>query len=109
MSYPLSDFDGPWKPVEPPAVKPVPAAGEWPGIYQGPEGGFRAFYAALAIEGHRAATTADWRQRLENADAGSTAQRGLDIAPLVLVGAMACLAGAMFTWKRPKAVSSGSQ
>lgn len=108
-SYPLGDFDAPWKPVEPPPVKPPPAAGQWPGIYQGPEGGLRAFDAPTAADDRRALTTADWRKRMEIADGGSAAQRGLDMAPFVLVMAIVCLAGAMITWRRPKAVLSASR
>jgi hypothetical protein len=102
-SYPLSEFEGRWKLLHPPAMQPLPTAGEWPGIYERPEGELRAFHAPPASRAEVISTTPDWQQRIESAlGPGSNMQRGYDMAPFVLVFAVTCLAGASMTWKRSR-------
>ncbi|HZL34765.1 MAG TPA: hypothetical protein VFC78_05605, partial [Tepidisphaeraceae bacterium] len=96
--YSLDRYEPGWKQVRTPAITPIPAAGEWPGLYQSPEGGQRAFNAPDMPAAGDARTTANWRKKLSAALGNHVG--GWDVSPLLLVLAVAGLAGAAATWKR---------
>ena len=97
-NHPLSEFVDGWKPSEWPESRPTPEPGKWPGLYQSSDGALRAFAADTPAIGAPAKTTPDWRGRLARAD--QPADSAYDLSAVLLVVALACLAGAAGTWKR---------
>lgn len=109
----LAEWTGDWRP-DPAAGAGGGADGAagghelsppWPGIYVREDGARRAFNVPTPVIPSSAGTAAtDWPRRLEaaagNTEIQSSGSFRQPAAPALLLGAMACLAGAALTWRR---------
>ncbi|MDB5330455.1 MAG: hypothetical protein JWP03_1606 [Phycisphaerales bacterium] len=96
--HPLSEFEERWKRVSEQTMVAGMAPGEWPGLFESADGTRRAFNATAEPPPPLVRATGNWRQKL--ASAAAPRRAGADAGPLLLVLAMACLAGSAATWKR---------
>jgi hypothetical protein len=95
-SHPLSDFQADWRRVETPKVKPEPAAGQWPGIYEAPDGSKIALNAP-AIPSR--AVSADGQIQKLAGMLGSHESHQSSISTLLLVIAIGVIGAACWVWR----------
>lgn len=75
----------------------------WPGLYRRSDGRLQAFNAP-AVPLDPVPSSSDWQARLRRHAANL--RPGLDLSPLVLLGALACMVVSAATWKRRRALPS---
>ncbi len=93
----LDEYQPGWKLVTGPNISPRPADGQWPGIYQMPDGQRIALNTPQVDS--RAGSHDDWKSRL--AEALSSPALGIEAAPYLLLISIGLIILAVLSWKRP--------